>query len=88
MATVDEVRALLLSLQSQLDSVEGRPEPANAGDQLPALAEALADHVVHPCLLREVLLSLDSRLRALEDTVTAPAGTGVAGTDNSAGGGD
>lgn len=69
---LDEMRNLLLAVQAQLDAEQkgtAAAAAAESGNQLPELVDRLADHVVHPELLRLVLLSLDSRLSALEELV-------------------
>lgn len=75
MANLDEVRALLLSLQAQIDQDAKATPAATAGDVLPELADKLADGLVHPLELRDVLLHLDARLIALEakTSITADA---------------
>lgn len=77
MATnLDELRQLLLAVQAQIESSDAAVPAAAGEDQLPALAEQLADHLVHPTVLRDVLLSFDARLRELE-TPPAPDATGA-----------
>lgn len=81
MATNDEIRALLLSLQAQMDSNDAAPV-ASGEDRLPELAAQLADHLVHPGVLREVLLSMDARIRELEtadDYADAPVPEEIGG---------